>query len=385
MKDSLFPAKLAGMALLSCTLISGQSFAELRLLSDESLEAVVGKAGLTIDIETQVSIAEFLYVDAGGIYYRDYSLNGIGGGLVDNIRATVDITDGAETLAAGFSDMAMLADLGFLDQNEADVAWAIAEYDDGTGKYGKQFGDGDLFIHVASQDYGLGGALFAAPVLGDEAVNLALTKNAIDLHVQQGDFGITSSDGSIETSITRNVSIEAYLGYVDILVTNRGNGFHETSTNPGGLGGGLASAGKPNNILLADSYISLDVKFRVEDMDVDSTNNVTNPAVPLSVKNPYLTLRDFRIHNERGQDTEGSFGFASVESKIGAASGIINTTSSLLSGANTYIDGQAIYDIDITWDWDLPHISFGDTFTSIGAVYFTDFQVRDTSLVISAH
>jgi len=384
-KDSLFPTKLAGVALLSCTLISGQSLAELRELSDESLETVVGKAGLTIDIETQVSIAEFLYVDAGGMYWRDYSLTGIGGGLVDNIRATVDITDGVETLAAGFSDMAVLADMGLLDENEADVAWAKTEYDDGAGGYGKKFGDGDLFIHVASQDYGLGSALRAPPVLGNEASNLALVKNAVDLHVKQGDFGITSSDGSIETSITRNVSIEAYLGYVDILITNRGNGYHDTSSHPGGLAGGLASGGKPTNISLADSYISLDIKFRVEDMDIDSTNNVTNPAVPLAVKNPYLTLRDFRIHNERGEDTEGSFGFASVESKIGAARGIINTTEALIAGSNTYVDGQAIYDIDITWDWDLPHISFGDTGTSIGAVYFTDFQIRDTSLVISAH
>jgi len=50
-----------------------------------------------------------------------------------------------------------------------------------------------------------------------------------------------------------------------------------------------------------------------------------------------------------------------------------------------HVDGQAIYDINVAWDWDLPHVSFGDTGQSIGSVYFTDFHISDTSLVISAH
>ena len=353
--------------------------AELREMNDASLEQVVGKAGLTIDIETEISIAEFVYVDAGAIYFKDFSFTGIGGGLVDNIRATVDVAGPSELLGAGFSEMAMLADMGYLDANEADVAWAIAEYGDGFGNYGKQFDDGDLVIHVTSQDFGQD--FTTPPVPGDQAANLVSAKNAIDLHIQQGDFGLRSSDGSIETSLTRNLSIEAYLGYLDILITNRGNGMTHTGKDPGLSG----SHGRPSNVYLANSYIGMDSKFRVEDMDVDSTNNVQNPAVPLSTKNPYLTLRDFRIHNERGLDTLGSFGYASVESKVGAVSGIINNNDALLAGANTYVDGQAVYDVNITWDWDLNHISMGDDGVSIGSVYFTDFHVRDTSLVISAH
>ena len=136
--------------------------------------------------------------------------------------------------------------------------------------------------------------------------------------------------------------------------------------------------------MLADSYIGLDLKFRVEDLDIDSTNNVSNPVVPLAVQNPYLTLRDMRIHNERGYDTLGSFGYASVKSKIGAASRILNSIDDIQT-KGTYVDGQAIYDINVVWDWDLPHISFGDTGKSIGKVYMTDFHISDTSLVISAH
>mgnify|MGYP003627602050 FL=1 len=145
-----------------------------------------------------------------------------------------------------------------------------------------------------------------------------------------------------------------------------------------------STPGKPNNINLADSYIELDLKFRVDDLDVESTNNAMNRVIPRAVTNPGLTLKNMRIHNERGNDTLGSFGFASVEAKIGAATGILNQTDELIVPGETYVDGQAIYDVNIKWDWDLPDISFGDTGQTIGAVYFTDFQINNTSIVISA-
>jgi len=163
-----------------------------------------------------------------------------------------------------------------------------------------------------------------------------------------------------------------------IILRNNCNGFTDTGTG--------ATPGKPNNIRLADSYLELDLKFRVGDLDVDSTNNATNRVIPRAVTNPYLNLRDMRIDNERGHVTLGSFGFASVEAKIGAAMGVLNTMDQLATtGADTHVDGQAIYDVNVKWDWDLPHISFGDTDQSIGAVYFTDFHIYDTSIVISAH
>ena len=50
-----------------------------------------------------------------------------------------------------------------------------------------------------------------------------------------------------------------------------------------------------------------------------------------------------------------------------------------------YVDGQAIYDINIRMDWDIHHISYGDTNETIGQVFFTDFVIANNSLVISAH
>lgn len=370
--------KVLSFCFVLILLSSNLARAELVLLSESSLAKVTGQAGLRIDIETRTTIGEVEYVDAGSIYWKDYSLSGIDGGLMDNIRATIDSTDGAETLAAGFSDLAFLAANGYLDASEADVAWAMAEYNDGNGNYGKQFNDGDLVIHVTSQDFGIDFTVPAPANTAEQATNLLAAKNAVDFRLQQGDFGIRSSDKLVETSLTRNLSIEAYLGYLDIILRNNGNGY--TATGSG------STPGKPNNIRLGDSYIELDLKFRVEDLDVDSTNNALNRVIPRAVTNPYLTLRDMRIHNERGNDALGSFGFASVEAKIGAATDILNKMDYLgPTDVNRYVDGQAIYDINVKWDWDLPHISFGDTGESIGAVYFTDFQITDTSLVISAN
>lgn len=368
------------VAAKSCALVVGLTspcaFAELQFLDDSSLSNVTGKAGLTIDIETRVHIGEFEYVDAGSMYTKDYSLTGIGGGLVDNLRAKIDVTDGNETLATGFSDVALLATAGFFDTSEADVAWAINEYADGAGGFGKQYGDGDVLIHVTSQDLGFSDAVLTGntpPPPSTHASNLDNYKNAVDLHIQEAEFGIRASDGSVETALSKNFSVEAYLGYLDIVIKNQGNDFHDTTGN--------SSNGKPRNILLADSYLGIDAKFRVEDLDIDSTNNATNTIIPRSVTNPYLTLRDMRIHNERGNDTLGSFGFASVQSKLAAAQHIIHKDGDAL----IHVDGQAIYDINVAWDWDLPHVSFGDTGQSIGSVYLTDFHISDTSLVISAH
>lgn len=352
-------------------LLPTQVFAELIYLEESELATITGKKGLTIDIETKVNIAEFEYVDGGSLYIKDISLQGIGGGLVDNIRATVDSSDGAETLKVGFADYAMLASMGYLDAAETDVAWAITEYDDGFGNYGKTFGDGDLVIHVTSTDYG--GIDFDSPANPlDHATNLDNLKNAVDLHYQEGEIGLRSTDGLVETALSRNFSVEAYLGYMDIIFKNNGNGFRPTS-----------APGEPQDIEILDSYIGMDIKFRVEDLDIDQTNNATNTFVSRRVTNTHLTLRDMRVHNERGFDTLGSFGFASVESKIAAAKGIMAHNSDYAT--MTRVDGQAIYDINVKWDWDLPHISFGDTGVSIGEVYFTDFHIDNTSLVLSAH
>jgi len=380
--NSLIRKTASAMSVLTAVAMCSSVQAELRALDNQELEGVRGQAGLTIDIETKYTIGEFEYVDAGSLFIKDMRLGGIDNEYLDNLRATIDISDGNEFLARGFSDYAQYAEYGLLDASEADVAWAIDKYKDPTtGEIGEKIGDGDLLIHVSATDYGYDFTQPQDPA--DHASNLAMMKNAIDLKMFQGELGLRSSDGSVETVLTRNFSVEAYLGYLDILITNRGNGFSQTDEE-----------GEPSDIRLSDSHIYIDAKFRVEDLDVDSTQNATNTYVSRNVTNPYLTLRDMRIHNERGADTLGSFGFASVEQKIAAATDILPDLShmaALASSGNLNniqefgVDGISFYDINVRWDWDLPHIQFGDTDTSIGEVYFTDFVIHGTNLTISAH
>jgi len=351
------------------TIISSDINAKLKVLDENELSQVTAKAGLTIDIKTKLHIGEFEYVDAGSMFWRDISLNGFGAG----IRVKVDISDGEEVLLAGFADAAFLADHGYLDVNETDISWATTEYRNDTGQYGKTMNDGDAFLHITPTGYGID---FTKPPRPNEHIsNLNAMKNAAGFIYKEGEFGIRSSDKLVETILSRNFSVKAYLGYFDILVTNNGNGFHDTS-----------NTGEPKGIKLNNSYIGMDLKFRVEDLDIDQTHNATNTFISRNVTQPYLTLRNMRIHNERGGDTLGSFGFASVKSKMAAATGILPNINKMVSG--TYpmrVDGQAIYDINVKWDWDLPHISFGDTGQNIGKIYLTDFHINNTSLVISAH
>jgi len=369
------PFVQASLSIAICV-SSNLAYAELKLLNENSLARVTAQAGLTIDIETKYTLGELEYVDGGSMWWRDTSFTGIDGGMVDNIRATVDIANSGETLHTGFSDIAFYASLGLniFDTNDADVAWALGYYADGSGGYGKTYGDGDAVIHITSQDFGFDRNTL--DILDDPVLNMQRFKDAIDFKFTIGDFGLRSSDETIETSLTQNFSMEAYLGYVDLVYKNLGNGFHQTSR-----------IGEPLGVRIGDSWIGYDLKFRIEDLDVDNTNQATNTWLDRSLTTSLLTLRDMRIHNERGADTLGSFGFASFESKTGAATDILNDIETIVDSGlvNTRTDGMAVYDINAKMDWDLPHISFGDSNQSIGEVYYTDLQIYDTSLVISAH
>lgn len=364
---------------IASAVICSTANAELRLLDDNSMSSVTGMAGITIDLETKTTIAEREFVDdelpdgtGGSLYWKDYSFSGIGGGLADNIRIKLDISSGSETLATGFSEFAIAASGGYLDATDSELAWAISEYEDGSGDFGKQYQDGDLLIHVSSTDWG--GFDISDPFnAANYETNLANMKNAIDFHLQQGEFGIRASDGSIETTITESTSFEAYLGYLDILVTNNGNNF--TSSD--------GSGGKPANVELGDSYIGVDVKFRVENGHIHKTNGL-NPVAPAMLSNPLMYVNDIRIHNERGSDTEGSLGYASAEFKVGATKGTSASQYDQLGGP--LVDGIAIYDLNVRADLDFQTVRFGsNSSTPMGSIYVTDLNIADTSLVVTAH
>ena len=69
---------------------SSAAQAELKVLDDESLGVLTGQAGLTIDLETKYTIGEFMYKDAGSVFFKGISFganeNVDPGGLFDNVE-----------------------------------------------------------------------------------------------------------------------------------------------------------------------------------------------------------------------------------------------------------------------------------------------------------
>ncbi|TYC62667.1 hypothetical protein FMN52_02600 [Marinobacter sp. BW6] len=135
--------------------------ADLKALDDSAMGNVTGQAGVTIELETEVSIGEFRYTDEGYLSVSDIY---IGGGSVER-----DV-DGNVTGVAGLLD-----DL----QIDIDVE-----------------ADGDAFIDVHS--------ISGAP---------------IDYAVGVGSASLNATDGSGDTTLlASNIGIEGNLGLLNIRV-----------------------------------------------------------------------------------------------------------------------------------------------------------------------
>ncbi|WP_231877466.1 DUF6160 family protein, partial [Oleiphilus sp. HI0043] len=92
--------------------------AELKALDDSTMGELTGQAGLTIDLETKVSIGQFMYKDAGSLFINGITIGGNANtgdanlandtDMLDNIRMNIDIAGSAATgeniLDRGLSD-----------------------------------------------------------------------------------------------------------------------------------------------------------------------------------------------------------------------------------------------------------------------------------------
>ena len=91
--------------------------AELQPLEDASMGNITGQAGVTIELETQVNIGEFLYTDEGSLSVKDIFIGGANrtdmfqeittardllfgetSELIDNIKIEIDIADDGDAL-----------------------------------------------------------------------------------------------------------------------------------------------------------------------------------------------------------------------------------------------------------------------------------------------
>ena len=135
--------------------------ADLKALDDTTMGNVTGQAGVTIELETEVSIGEFRYTDEGYLAVNDIS---IGGGSVERDA------NGAVTGVSG-----MLDDLVIDIDVEA---------------------DGDAFIDVHS-----------------------ISGGPIDFAMAVGSASLNATDGSGDsTLLASNIGIEGNLGLLNIRV-----------------------------------------------------------------------------------------------------------------------------------------------------------------------
>ena len=217
--------------------------AELKALDDSTMGELTGQAGLTIDLETEWTIGEFAYQDAGFVVLRDLSMGGnpndtLGNSMLDNIRMEIDVAGAGVPSAAGvpdnllkygFSNVKNLAAIhvangatgfdelangslaangfasaGSFDTTRQDAAGNDLRLDDEVF-----YGDGDLKIHFTFTDAwqkGGGFAKFLAGAgtdvdgtaiggLGDttlaQATNVATS--AVDFQFSIGQIGLASS------------------------------------------------------------------------------------------------------------------------------------------------------------------------------------------------
>ncbi len=138
--------------------------AELQAMDDSMMGDVTGQAGVTIELETQVSIGQFTYTDEGTFSVKDINLGGAG----------VSASESADT--AGYGSL--------LDQLKIEID--IAE-------------DGDAIIHVASLEESNG-----QPV----PIDWGFTAGSMEL----------DGNGGENTVLVSNMDAWGLLGALDIVV-----------------------------------------------------------------------------------------------------------------------------------------------------------------------
>ena len=318
----------------------------------------------------------------------------------------------------------------------------------------KLYGDGDLVIHLGFTDawqYGGGLAAYLGGAgsngLGDKGVDngshnttmstltydgaYEILSRAVDFNHSIGKIGIADSGqagsatpgdngniGSIEleshadlrgaggiiidttpttTTLISGLSINGYLGSVDISIENHGNGFSGGQLVGGGAGTGAADSkiywDSFFNVTDLDVYIDIagvqitDMKINNLRGDTTSLNNEEYEDLVDASGNVVLDASGNAVKSDIviAETGDASFGFAHSKRTIYAVNQDVVNASSFLdgSGNNGFVDGVAI-NTEFKGDMEIGALSFGDTGTSIGSLFWTDIR-STTNWTISAH
>ncbi|PVY75790.1 hypothetical protein C8D92_10650 [Tamilnaduibacter salinus] len=329
------PLRVTGLA-ITLSLVHAPAIADIRALNDSVMSEVTGQSGVTIELQSRIDVDRISWTDEGTIGIDNLTLSDPDGSPLDNLKATIDIAGDGEVLTHGFSELARRGGQGLIDANDPDVADVISRYDQG-GTYGRQYGSGDVAIHIGPTDSG-------------DVTSIDDYLNAVDFGLTIDGINTNGSEGS--ASMFSDINLQGNIGPTDLVITNNGNGTRTLA----------------NGTQVGESELQFSTHF---DVDQGSLNWDAADVI-LLFNFAGVRIEGMQIHNRRGQDTTGHFGMAYAQANV--ARGI---------SAATGKEGLSLHDVEFRADIDMPTFKIGGT--SIGSVQFTDFVIKNTNAVVYGH
>lgn len=312
--------------------------AELKALDDSMMGNVTGQNGITIELEAEVGIGEIAYEDAGFLAISDVKiggaqnpLTGTGGtsGALDDIALYIDVA--GENKAGDTAQATIGMGNTYLvgaDTDKPNVTWTNTQT--GTGGAASyeagmpEVEDGDLVIGIRS--------------VSGVPVDFGVSIGAVSLATQaEGKSNIGNLDslrranGGTSTTLVSDLDISGLLGPIDIVIQ------------------------EDQNALNVNAYFNANGSLNADFIG---------------------TYMDFKLHNSRGDDTNGltivdASGTPIVDTSFAHAQVDLGTSTN-----NAGEDALAFNINNFSGDLDLENIRMGSsTADSIGNIYMTDLSV----------
>ncbi len=368
-------------------------------IAGSGAENVTGNAKAGLDNELAYGMSEIIGLaqfSASRGQTNDNDMLAAAGALPSGV-ATDGVSGARIDTERTFGDGDLVIHVGFTDAWEK--GGGFAAFASGNGQLYNQFGSTPAGLGFDNLSYADAKEIVSRAVdfkFEVDAIGLAGTTYVADLNADGstvagrfGKEGVTYDPSTTDatkdtTALISDISMQGYLGPVDIHIENNGNGFGTD---------GSAIVGNDGN---ADSKIHWDSFFKVTDLD-------------LYIDIAGVQLSDIQIHNMRGDTTSlnqvqtgvdasgnaiyentASFGFAHSKRDIYAVKDAVLNIGAVAAGLASptaaglpMVDGIAI-NTEFKGDIDIGALSFGDTGMSIGSIHLTDVQ-STTNWTISAH
>ncbi len=340
------------------TAISAASFgaqAEMVALEDGAMSNMTGQAGVTIELDANVSIGEIQYKDQGSLFLSDIAVGGAGlngyqyddgtfaGSALDNLKIDIDIAgpSGSQDLAQSYG-LAKINTGGDVNQVLGDMvnpeakpgpSQVLFSIDPVTGDpIPRTDANGDPLIA------NVGGNGEVAPIIEDGDLVIALDaidqNDGVDMALNVGEIRLGDSSQGVDkatgahtvgtgTVLLSDLRMNAQLGPIDIVIDGQ------------------------------DNNMNINAYFQ-------AGGQVTMPFMATSL--------GFKIHNSRGDDQLAYLNSRGDIASFAHAQVDISPNADTAKGLNVNVQ-------NFSGDIDLTNITLGSA-PSIGDVYLTDLSVR---------